>query len=468
MKKLLLSLALVFPIAGAHAETLEEVITSDCFAEFKDVNYNVTNYKDVEYTSATTGITYKGNLAKASSPNGGGMQFRSTNSNSGLVTTANPAGAKIIQVVVVASTKPSTSNQYDVYGSTSVYTAATQLYSEESRGTLIGSGKKVETLTSTDGFTAFGFRANKNAIYIDKITITYEVGDDVKKTAGLEFSESEVTAVIGKDFTAPTLTKDTTAAVVYSSSDEDIAEVNENTGAVEIKAVGTVTITASTEENDEFYPGSASYTINVINEVKASLVTTMSNGKFVIVTPEGVAKNYIGASSNAYGYLMIDTNIKGENDEMEVNENYLITFTNTDKGYTMVDCRGKYLGMDASHSGSFNFYATADAEGSNCYWTVTFEGNDARIENAGREGAFISYKQYNNDWELATVVDDTTQPLVQLYKSASSGVEGVIVDNNKENSKAEYFNLQGVRVEEPANGLYIVRRGDKVSKEIVR
>lgn len=46
------------------------------------------------------------------------------------------------------------------------------------------------------------------------------------------------------------------------------------------------------------------------------------------------------------------------------------------------------------------------------------------------------------------------------------GIESVAVDAN--NASAEYFNLQGVRVEEPANGFYIVRRGDKVSKEIVR
>ncbi|MDE5811660.1 MAG: hypothetical protein K2G64_05695 [Muribaculaceae bacterium] len=46
------------------------------------------------------------------------------------------------------------------------------------------------------------------------------------------------------------------------------------------------------------------------------------------------------------------------------------------------------------------------------------------------------------------------------------GVESVAVD--PDNAAAEYFNLQGVRVNEPANGLYIVRRGDKVSKEVVR
>ena len=34
------------------------------------------------------------------------------------------------------------------------------------------------------------------------------------------------------------------------------------------------------------------------------------------------------------------------------------------------------------------------------------------------------------------------------------------------NAAKEYFNLQGVRVETPAAGLYIVRQGDKVYKEM--
>ncbi|MBO5779706.1 MAG: hypothetical protein J6R27_01180, partial [Muribaculaceae bacterium] len=43
---------------------------------------------------------------------------------------------------------------------------------------------------------------------------------------------------------------------------------------------------------------------------------------------------------------------------------------------------------------------------------------------------------------------------------AKSGVENVAVDN----VKAEYFNLQGVRVAEPSNGIFIRREGSKVSK----
>lgn len=46
----------------------------------------------------------------------------------------------------------------------------------------------------------------------------------------------------------------------------------------------------------------------------------------------------------------------------------------------------------------------------------------------------------------------------------SSGVAGVEVADEA----PVYFNLQGVRVAEPQNGVYVVRRGAKVSKEMIR
>ncbi len=53
-------------------------------------------------------------------------------------------------------------------------------------------------------------------------------------------------------------------------------------------------------------------------------------------------------------------------------------------------------------------------------------------------------------------------------KTGTVGIEDVAVDND-DNAPAEYFNLQGVRVAHPeAGNIYIVRRGAKVSKELVK
>jgi hypothetical protein len=54
---------------------------------------------------------------------------------------------------------------------------------------------------------------------------------------------------------------------------------------------------------------------------------------------------------------------------------------------------------------------------------------------------------------------------IEVTITAGNGVSSVSVDNN---AAAEYFNLQGVRVANPENGLYIVRRGANVTKVYVK
>ena len=54
---------------------------------------------------------------------------------------------------------------------------------------------------------------------------------------------------------------------------------------------------------------------------------------------------------------------------------------------------------------------------------------------------------------------------IKVYTGDASSVAEIAVD---ENAPVEYYNLQGVRVANPANGLYIVKQGNKVSKQIIK
>jgi hypothetical protein len=55
---------------------------------------------------------------------------------------------------------------------------------------------------------------------------------------------------------------------------------------------------------------------------------------------------------------------------------------------------------------------------------------------------------------------------IEVTTEGYTGIENVTV--NDENAPAVYYNLQGVRVNNPANGVYIVVKGDKVSKVLVK
>lgn len=54
---------------------------------------------------------------------------------------------------------------------------------------------------------------------------------------------------------------------------------------------------------------------------------------------------------------------------------------------------------------------------------------------------------------------------IKLHNAESGAVADIVVD---ENAPVEYFNLLGVRVENPENGIYIRRQAGKVSKVLVK
>lgn len=95
-------------------------------------------------------------------------------------------------------------------------------------------------------------------------------GDVSVKTAGktqatLAFDSDAYSVNVGESLTVAAITN-SSASVVYSSSDETIATVNENTGEVQTaNKVGTVTITATVAENDEFTGATAICTVNVVD-----------------------------------------------------------------------------------------------------------------------------------------------------------------------------------------------------------
>ncbi|MCI7654547.1 MAG: Ig-like domain-containing protein [Bacteroidales bacterium] len=110
-----------------------------------------------------------------------------------------------------------------------------------------------------------GAGASKSRFFLDDVVVT-ATGAATKKAAGLEFSATLATAVVGQPFTAPTLSNPNNLAVTYSSSNENVATVAAD-GTVTIKAAGTTTIKATSEETAEYYAGSTSYTLTVATTV---------------------------------------------------------------------------------------------------------------------------------------------------------------------------------------------------------
>ena len=119
--------------------------------------------------SASSAV-YAGNSAGGNSS----IQLRSNNSNSGVVSTTS--GGKVKKIVVAWNSNTTNGRTLNIYGKNSAYSQATDLYSANSQGTLLGTivcGTSTE-LTITGDYTYVGFRSNSGAMYLDEVDITWE------------------------------------------------------------------------------------------------------------------------------------------------------------------------------------------------------------------------------------------------------------------------------------------------------
>ena len=132
----------------------------------------------------------------------------------------------------------------------------------------------------------------KRALYIKSVVITYETGYDPQ----LAYSEESVIINQDDQFNAPVLTfaDNFEGAIAYTSSDENVATIDDN-GDVTIEGAGTTTITASfvASEDDDWISSVASYTLRVMSP-DAPVGISFGNGNVKIDGPSVTGEDSYG------------------------------------------------------------------------------------------------------------------------------------------------------------------------------
>ena len=134
-----------------------------------------TNYGSWSEKTVSSTAVYAGQSAAGNSS----IQLRSSNSNSGVITTAS--GGKVTKITVEWHSATSAGRTLDIYGKDSAYTSPTELYDSNSRGTKLGSiakGTSTE-LTINGDYAYIGLRSNSGAMYLTSITIEWETQIEV-------------------------------------------------------------------------------------------------------------------------------------------------------------------------------------------------------------------------------------------------------------------------------------------------
>lgn len=311
-------------------------------------------------------------------------------------------------------------------------------------------------------------------IYILKVTSThntqivaikiYKKTATTKKSAGLSFSETALSVAKGSEFTAPTLTKATTAAATYTSSNENVATVDANTGAVTIKDAGATTITASTEANSEYEAGSASYTITVTaSEVNLPYTETFSDnqGSFTINNvsmDEGLT--YVW-KYNSYKYMKASA-YSGAN---KAAESWLISpIINMQKAtvasLTFDQCISKYFGTVANEATLWIKEVGGEWKQQTITYPTITSGNWSSFETQTIDLSSYAGKKINVAFKYTSSTSAAGTWEIKNFSvtATSTNINNITTNDSDENASS--YNIGGQRVNSSYKGI-IVKKGKK-------
>lgn len=165
---------------------IEDVLTADKFKA------DGTTYTAFTGVKATSPAVYAGSTAKNDS---GDIQLRSSKSTDGIVTTTS--GGSATRVSVVWGTGNAADRTIDIYGKSTAYSKASNLYATQDgdQGTKIGSiicGTSTELVIEGD-YPYIGIRSKSGALYLNSITITWGNAKTTLETpANLQINAAKV------------------------------------------------------------------------------------------------------------------------------------------------------------------------------------------------------------------------------------------------------------------------------------
>lgn len=215
---------------------------SSVIAEAALKNYIIEGGEYV--ASLTPAYLYKGST---------GLKFGSSSNKGSLTITLSTLGKlNATQLVVNAATYGSDNSGLQINNTT-----AQSLTSDFKDYTLDLDGSVIETIK----LDVTGKRG-----YVKSITVYYKEDSNLEKPS-ISFDATELNVTLNQEnISWPSLTSNSDAAPVYKSSRPAVATVDETSGAVEIKGLGSTTITATVAETETFAASEAKYIINVSPE----------------------------------------------------------------------------------------------------------------------------------------------------------------------------------------------------------
>ncbi len=306
------------------------------------------------------------------------------------------------------------------------------------------------------------------------IVVTYKSGENIYyeialtaleyQSAGLidpqlAFSAEEVTATLGEDFTEPTLSAAQDfdfGNLKYSSSNKNVATVDEGTGEVTLVAAGTTTITAKSEAYDEFLAGSASYKLTVVKPeaqpgtdkfVLVSDASTLAAGDVIILVGTHTvdeADKYWSMSDQSGNWRSVEE-VTLESDGSIIPNSYVQQITlegaadawylNVGDGYLYATSSGSnYMGTADKETAGDNAKAKINTEevvneetqAKKLETTIVFQGENTRND--------LRFNYNSGNPRFSCYADNTSvKKELSIYRKVTSDILGDVNGDGKIN-----------------------------------
>ena len=264
-----------------------------------------------------------------------------------------------------------------------------------------------------------------------------------KVTATLKFAAETATATMGAEFAAPalTVTPEGLQGVKYSSSNTNVATVNETTGAVTLVGAGETTIKATFAGNDKYEPAEASYKLTVSSKATMEVTATGYEGVYdgnahgiTVTAPEGATVKY-GTEEGKYDLT--------ENPTYTNVGTYTVYYQVTKEGTETVTGSAKVTINKVTATLKFS------AETATATLGAEFQTPTLTVTPEGLEG--VKYTSSNTD--VATV--NETTGAVTLIGAGEATITAKFAGNDNYEAAEASYTLTVNRAQSEGYGLWI-------------